>query len=512
MTTASCDSVFFRKGWFRVCWAGMLFLLGLQFAFSQTFTGDSIVSLPNRPGVYRLVGHVKIEQGGNRIFSDFADYNQKTGSCQAYDNLRIYTSNNVYITGEVLDYDGATGNYVVDRNVVMKDGEMTMETPSLLYEGRQNRAYYKNGGRMLSGQTELISLRGYYDGISEMFYCFDSVVIVNPKYTIWTDSLHYSKTGLTRFRGNTDIETADYLMFGRRGWFNQTENKVSLQKDAYVKTKTSQILYGDSIYYDLAQKNGRVFRDVVVLDTLRNCCLKGDYAENDEVAGYALITDCPRGVMVEDGDSLFVSGQTMVMTYDTARHIKGLFVYHNVKFYMDDIQGKCDSLAYNHADTMMQLFYEPMVWLQGYQIDGDTIKVWFSNNKPQKVLIQENSFVTTPVSERQSYYNQVKGRRIWGYFNDSSEFRLAHVLGAAQSIYYVLGEKPGELLGVNKTESQSLKMYFKDNTVQGVTVVQPQQTALYPVGQLTQRERTLKGFHWSPLFWPRSKFDVSPVW
>lgn len=513
MITAGCDSRSRKSGAFRVgFWWAVLFVMGFQYAFSQTFTGDSIVSLPNRPGVYRLAGHVRIEQGGNRIFSDFADYDQKTGSCQAYDNLRIYTSDNVYITGEVLDYDGATGNYVVDRNVVMKDGDMTMETPSLLYEGRLNKAYYRNGGRMLSGQTEMTSRRGYYDGRTEMFHCFDSVVIVNPEYTIWTDSLHYSKNGLTRFRGNTDIETSDYIMFGRRGWFNQEENKVSLQQDAYVRTKTSQILYGDSIYYDLGQKNGRVFRDVVVLDTLRNCCLKGDYAENDEVAGYALITDCPRGVMVENGDSLFVSGDTMVMTYDTARHIKELYVYHDVRFFREGIQGRCDSLTYSHADSLMQLFREPMLWIEGYQVDGDTIKVWFSNNKPNKTLIRQNAFVTTPVSERQQYYNQVKGNRIWGYFNDSSEFRLAHVIGAAQSIYYVLGEKPGELLGVNKTESQSLKMYFKNNTVDGVTVVSPVQTALYPVNQLTQRERTLRGFHWNASLWPRSKFDVSPVW
>ncbi|MCM1531244.1 MAG: hypothetical protein NC048_06530 [Bacteroides sp.] len=490
----------------------MCLLFVLQAAMGQSFTGDSIVSLPQRPGVYRLIGHVRIEHGGNRIFSDFADYDQKTGSCQAYDNLRIYTAENVYITGEVLDYDGATGSYVVDRNVVLKDGEMTMETPSLLYEGLKNRAYYRNGGHMVSGETELTSLRGFYDGRTEMFNCFDSVVIVNPDYTIWTDSLYYSKKGLTRFKGHTDIETSDYLMYGGKGWFNQDENKVSLQKDAYVKTKTTQTLFGDSIYYDLGRKSGQVFGNVFIQDTLRNCYLAGDYAENDEGAGYAMITQGPRGVMVENGDSLFVAGDTMIMTYDTARHIRELFVYHGVKFFREGIQGKCDSLSYIHADTLMQLFYEPMVWLQGYQIDGDSIKVWFSDNRPHHVLIQENAFVTTPVSAGQHYYNQVKGRRIWGYFNDSSEFRLAHVVGGAQSVYYVLGDKPDELLGVNKTESQSLKMYFKENTVNGITVVQPSKTALYPVGKLTRRERTLRGFHWKPEHWPQSKFDVSPVW
>lgn len=482
------------------------------FLYGQSFTGDSIVSLPGRPGVYRLIGHVKIEHNGNRIFSDFADYDQKTGSCQAYDNLRIRTSDNIHITGEVLDYDGASGSYTVERNVVLKDREMTMKTPALRYEGSRNRAYYSQGGEMTSGQTVLTSEHGYYDGQAEIFHCFDNVVIVNPQYTIWTDTLHYAQTGLTHFQGNTNIETSDYYMYGRKGWFHQEENKVSLQRDAYVKTRTSQVLFGDSIYYDLGMKNGNVYRDVFLLDTARNCYIKSDYAENKESEGYALFTLHPRGVMVDHGDSLFVVGDTMVMTYDTVRKIKEMLVYHEVRFFKEGIQGKCDSLSYRHRDSLMELYREPIIWLEEYQIDGDTVKVWFTQNRPEKVLIQEKAFIVSEVSASQGYYNQVKGKYLWGYFDDSSRFEMAHVIGAVQSVYYVLDEAARELIGVNKTESRSLKMYFEDNQVRGINVIQPSSTTLYPVDRLSRRERILKGFHWKPELWPKSKYDLSTVW
>lgn len=480
--------------------------------YGQSFTGDSIVSLPGRPGVYRLIGHVKIEHGGNRILSDFADYNQKTGSCQAYDNLRIRTSDNIHITGEVLDYDGATGSYTVERNVVLKDRDITMKTPALRYEANHNRAYYSQGGEMTSGPTVLTSDHGYYDGQAEIFHCFQNVVIVNPDYTIWTDTLHYAQTGLTRFRGATNIETTDYYMYGLKGWFHQEQNRVSLQRNAYVKTKTSQVLFGDSIYYDLGLKNGNVHREVFLLDTARNCFIKSDYAENNESEGYALFTQQPRGVMVENGDSLFVAGDTMVMTYDTARQIKEMFVYHKVRFFKEGMQGRCDSLSYRHRDSVMELYREPIIWLEEYQIDGDTVKVWFTQNRPEKVLIRNNTFIVSEVSAAQGYYNQVNGRLLWGYFDDSSRFRTAHVMGMAQSVYYVLDDKENELIGVNKTESQSLKIEFKDNQVQGINVIQPVSTTLYPVDRLTPRERMLKGFHWKPEIWPRSKYDISPVW
>ncbi|MDE6694426.1 MAG: hypothetical protein K2J57_01185, partial [Bacteroidales bacterium] len=86
---------------------------------AQGFQGDSIVTIPGRPGIYRLIGHVKIVHAGNTILSHFADYEQATGSCQAYGDLRIRTRDGVRITGDVLDYNGRTGSYVVDGNVVL---------------------------------------------------------------------------------------------------------------------------------------------------------------------------------------------------------------------------------------------------------------------------------------------------------------------------------------------------------------------------------------------------------
>lgn len=480
--------------------------------YGQGFQGDEITNIPGKPGMYRLKGNVKIVHGGNRIYSDFADYDQKTGSCQAYQNLRIYTNDNVFITGEVLDYNGSTGSYVVDRNVVLKDGEMTMKTPSLLFEGKTNTAYYDKGGEMISGETVLTSERGYYEGKKELFHCFGNVIIVNPEYTIWTDTLHYRKTGMTHFAGETQIETTDYYMFGRKGWFNQKEEKVSLQYDAYVKSKTTQVLFGDSIYYDLALENGNAHWNVLFLDTARHCYVKSEYAENDEKEGRAFFTVNPRGVLVEQGDSLFIVSDTMVVTYDTARQLKGVFAYHGVRFFRETIQGKCDSLSYMQRDSLMIMHREPMVWIQDYQIDGDTIKTWFKEERPDKVLVQNNTFIVSEVSAGQGYYNQVKGRRLWGYFNDSSEFRLAHVIGMAQSIYYVIDEEKWELLGVNKTESESLKMYFEKNQVYGINAVKPTSSILYPVDKLTARQRVLRGFHWFPQYRPLSQYDLFPSW
>lgn len=490
----------------------LVFAVGLPPVLAQGFMGDSIVTIPGRPGIYRLIGNVKIVHAGNTIYSDFADYEQATGSCQAYKNLRILTKDNVRITGEVLDYDGKTGSYVVDRNVVLKDGEMTMKTPSLRFEGQSNTAYYDQGGEMVSGQTVMTSRRGFYEGRKELFHCFEDVVIVNPDYTIWTDTLHYSKTAPTRFQGPTNIETTDYYMFGNRGWFDQAADQVSLQRQAYVKNRQSQILYGDSIFYDMGRQDGQAFGNVFLLDTARDCFIKSEFAQNNESEGRAFFTVDPRGVMIQEGDSLFIVSDTMVMTYDTARSVKNIFAYHDVKIFREDMQGICDSLVYHNRDSVMHMYREPILWVQGYQIDGDTVKLWLSDNKPERMLIRNNVFIVAEVSARQAYYNQVKGRLMWGYFDDSSHFEMAHVVGSAQSVYYVLDEEKYELIGVNKTESQSLKMFFDNNQIYGINLLKPTSSVLFRVEELTPRQRILRGFHWKPQLRPRSKYDLSPVW
>ncbi|MDE7102450.1 MAG: hypothetical protein K2O37_06600, partial [Bacteroidales bacterium] len=96
-------------------------------------------------------------------------------------------------------------------------------------------------------------------------------------------------------------------------------------------------------------------------------------------------------------------------------------------------------------------------------------------------------------------------------FDDSAHFRTAHVFTKAQSIYYVLDDE-NALIGVNKTESESLKMYFQNNEIEGVNLIKPVSSTLFQVEELTQRQRLLQGFRWKPFRRPRSKFDLSEKW
>lgn len=502
---------------------------------AQGFRGDFMENIPGRPGEWILKGHVEIVSQGNKTYSDYAEYNQNTQSSVAYGNLRIYTKEKVKITGKKLIYDGIKQVYNVIENVVLEDGKITMKTPELEFFGSKNSAVYEKGGIMISGETVLKSKRGDYDGATQMFHCYNDVVIVNPNYTIWTDTLHYNRSGLAKFYGPTNIETNDYYMYSLQGWFNQEKSTVSLKDSAYVKTKETQILYGDSIYYDLAKKKGDVHRNVFLKDTARNCFVKSDFAKNDEVKGYAFFSQNPRAVLVQaESDSLFIVSDTMIVTYRTdtsygknEKKLNDIFANKNVRFYKKDIQGKCDYMEYFQRDSLMYMLKDPVVWLGEYQIDGDTIRMWFKNQKPERTRVNANVFIASRVGfykedtvtkkaassvDIGEWFNQIKGKEMWGYFDDSSNFKMADVTGRAEAIYYVVDDEKNELIGVNKSLSKRIKMYFNNSEIQGVNLIEPEKTAMYPEPQMTQREKILKGFHWLSGLRPRSKYDLSLDW
>lgn len=475
------------------------------------FTADDLRSHPSKPGFYLLVGNSRIVSKGNIVYSDRAEYNPVTESCEAYGNLRVITSDKVRITGRILNYNGQTQLFDIIDDVVLIDGSITMKTQRLLFDARNNVATYNTPAEMTDKETVLTSKRGQYFGKTKTFQCRQDVIIVNPEYTIWSDTMNY-RTGLAHFFGPTNLETDDYYMYCEYGFYNKNTEKVSLKNNAYIKTQ-EQTLFGDSIYYDLGSKYGNVHRNVRMIDTMRNLFVWSEYAENNEAKGTAYFTQKVRAAMLEEGavDTLFLVSDTLKVRYDTSRQVQQILGYNKVRFYRSDLQGLCDSLSYDAVDSVMYLHKNPLVWAQDYQIKGDTIRVWFRNQKPEKLLINENAFmVSNP--ENTNYFNQVKAKRIYGYFDDKSQLETIEGKGNSESIYYVQEEKTGDLIGINKSQSKNLRLYLRDSEITGVNFVEPEKNALYPEEMLNANEIKLKGFVWLIEKRPRSKYDLSSDW
>jgi lipopolysaccharide export system protein LptA len=187
---------------------------------------------------------------------------------------------------------------------------------------------------------------------------------------------------------------------------------------------------------------------------------------------------------------------------DTAR-IRILSAHHHAKIFKSDLQAKADSMFYSYSDSTMRCFVNPMFWTQGSQISGDTIYLQLKNKKLDNMDIYPSAFTVNIERSDSSYFNQVAGKRMRGFFADNKLQRL-FVDGNAETIYFNRDSTHAvtELL---RTVSSRIRVNFKDNNAKNITQYTKVEQNIIPIDKATDDDKILKGFVWKPKDRPESK-------
>ncbi len=491
------------------CWLVLIFFFSISAEAQRTvsYSGNLMNSHPTKKGVMVLQGNVSIEMEGTVVRCDWSEFNQQTKDYEATGHLRIRTKDGTIITGDYLVYKGDTKILTIDRNVVLvDDGGTVLKTDRLYQDQKTNLAMYNTGGTITDKETVLTSLRGYFESKSKTFYCAQDVLITNPDYTINTDTLT-QRNNVVNFYTPTHIHQEKNYMYCEKGWYDSRNEKAFFYKNAFVATP-EQTMYGDTIFYNIKHKRGNAYSNVVVVDTINDMVIKSDYGENDEYKGFAMFTKKATGIIISENDSLFLHGDTLRITYDTANHVENIFAYFKVKFFRTDMQGKCDSLVYQMKDSVMTMHRNPILWNAENQITSDTISMFIANNKPKKMFMTNNAFIVSSNKKDSTWFNQIKGIDMIGYFNDSTQMERIDVIGNTETIYYVMDEGSNELIGINKVAGKSMRIDVENNAIGGINIFEPYNAALYPLEEISPRNRILKGFMWLDKYRPKKMEDI----
>ncbi|TCR02334.1 OstA-like protein [Sphingobacterium sp. JUb20] len=180
--------------------------------------------------------------------------------------------------------------------------------------------------------------------------------------------------------------------------------------------------------------------------------------------------------------------------------------YHNVRMFKSDFQAVADSVYYGMADSMFRLMGKPMIWAEKSQISGDTIFLQFVNQKLDNTLIVGNAFMVNATLDS-AKYNQLKGRKITGFFDKNSLERM-FVDGNAENIIYVVNEETNVATELFHDRSSRIKIYMENNKLKEYVSIRKVDGKVYPIAQLTQEKEFLPGFIWRPEDRPKSKEDL----
>jgi len=460
------------------------------------------------PNVKLLIGNVKLQHENTIMNCDSAYIHelQDKKLIEAFNHIHIIQNDSIHLYGDKLTYDSFDGIAKVRDNVRIEKQDITVLTEFLDYDRVKNFGYYFNGGEVLSGQNTLISDLGYYYPDWNEVHFKDSVVVTNPKYTIFSDTLKYHTiTEVASILGPTFIHSDENLIYSEKGYYDTKYDKAKLMVDvqqSYVQGKEN-LLIGDTIYYDRNSGLGEALSNFELHDTTNNMIITGDYGFYNEITKYALATQKAQLLQIYQQDTLYLHADTLQaipLPEEQSRLVKA---YYNVKFFRNDMQGRCDSMVYDFRDSTNTFYNEPVIWSLGNQMTAQTIKMYNRNNTLYKTELVNSAFIIS--QEDSIHFNQIKGRNMTGYIRNNELYKI-DVDGNGQTIYY---PKDNEIvIGVNRAESSSLSITLANRQITGITMQSEPNGNLNPPYLLPDDDVKLKGFIWLEDVRPKNRFDI----
>jgi lipopolysaccharide export system protein LptA len=471
---------------------------------SETLSFDKLLN----PDIQVLRGNVRFRHDNALLYCDSAYFYEKANSLDAFGHVRIVQGDTLFVYGDILYYDGNTKLARMRHNVRMENRKTTLTTDSLNYDRITNLAYYYTGGKTVDQVNTLTSIWGQYSTSTNESLFKKDVNLVNKNYKLDADSMRYNtKTHIANLIGRTHILYNDETdIYSNRGWYNTATERSMLLNRSMVKHKDGKTIVGDTIFYDKKQQYGEGFSNVVMTDSTQKSTLYGDYSYYSDktkigmAADSALLVDwSTKDTMQVHADTLFTSKDSI---YDLVRG------YYHVRFFRNDIQGLCDSLTYSGRDSIMNMHGEPVLWADNNQLSGEFIQAFTKNKKVNKIHVQR---VAVAIQHQDSvYYNQLSGKEIIAHV-DSNELKRVNVNGNAETIYYPVDDKDSTLIGLNKTQSSFVVMYFKNKKIDRVVMTSASTGTMYPITQLSGAELYLKNFFWLEDQRPKGKKDLFTV-
>jgi lipopolysaccharide export system protein LptA len=453
-----------------------------------------------------LIGNVKLEHDGAFLNCDTALLYEKENKLEAFGHVLISKGDSITVTGQKLYYDGKTKIATLTGSVVCTEKDMVLTTNLLTFDVGNSIANYYDGGTIVNKDNTLKSKNGhYYSQSKELAFHYD-VELVNPDYTMNSDTLLYNTVSKTAyFLGPSIITSKTDYIYCRNGWYNTEKDQAQFSKDALLVTK-DQKLKGDSLFYDRNKKFGKAFKNVMLVDTGQKSILFGDYVEYQQKDSRALVTKKAMFAKIVNGDTLFLAADTIQhFNVDSVHNF--LKAYHHVKMYKRDIQAQADSAIGSTKDSLIQLFKSPVFWSHHSQATARTIKVFLRDSTIKSIRFEGNAFLIQLVDSLDSVpkFNQLLGKRIDAFFENDT-IRKATINGNAQILYFVTNKnKP---IGLNKTTCENINLWFRQSEIIRVTTSSSTDGDILPLKEVDITNARLKGFSWLYKNRPRSRFEL----
>lgn len=479
-----------------------------------------------------IAGNVIIKEGLTTFSCDSATLNRKTNILEAFGNIHINDNDSIHTYAQSLRYIGADRIAYLKKNVKLTDKKGTLYTDDLEYNLRTGIATYKGGGRITNEKTVLTSDDGVYYADTKDVYFKKNVHLKDPDRDIWTDSLLYNiKTNIATFIAKTHIVGKDgSIIDTKSGTYNlATGEAIFFDRTSFSDSTHSGV--ADKIAFDKKTNSFQMEGNAKLVDSVNQVTVVGGKIFGNTELNSFLATNKPVMIFYRDGDSTYVAADTLfsgLRKYDSLERkivtmkdtinkttavntsakdtsIRYFLAFHHVRIFNDSLQAVSDSLHYSTVDSTFKLFGEPVVWNNQSQVTGDTIYMYTENQKAKRLYVYYNGMIINKAND--AMYNQIAGRTLNGYFTDGS-IDYVRVKGSpAESIFYPQDDDSA-YIGMNRSSGDQIDIYFVKKELNKVKFVNKVDGILYPLRQIPEDKKQLRGFKWLDKRRPKNKLEL----
>ena len=472
----------------------------------------------------RFKGNVIFKQGTSFLYCDSADLNERKNEVEAWGHVHINQDDSIHTYSDYLLYQGNTRLATLTGNAKLTDTKVVLTSPELNYDMNTRIGTYTKGGKLVNGKSVLTSQEGFYYADTKDVYFKKNVVIVDPGFTLGTDTLQYnSATKIATILAPTTINDGKTTMYVTSGYYHTETGFGNFGKRPVIEDSTNTFT-ANEIQTDKATGISIATGNMVWRDTAQKMSVLANYGTVNQHTKTVLATQKPVVIMEGKKDTFFVASDTLfsgivkikldsaALARDSAVRASGkdsverrfVIGYNHVKIYSDSLQGVADSLYYSGVDSIFRLYKDPVLWANKNQLFGDTVFLFTKNQKADRMLLDQNAFIINEVGPEM--FNQIKGNTMMGYFGDE-KLDSMYVNGNAENIYYVQ-DNDSAFISTNRLLSATTHIYFLNGELDRIVFVKEPEGTMYPLRQMPQEQKRLQGFKWEIHRKPKSKYEL----
>jgi lipopolysaccharide export system protein LptA len=490
------------------------------------------ITLDDSTNLKTIAGNAILKQGNTKLYGDSVVLNERTKVVEVFGHVHINDADTVDTYADYVRYTGNDRIAYLKRNVKLTDGKATLLTNDLVYNLATGIADYKDGGKVINGNTTLTSKNAtYYSDTKDVFFK-QHVILKDPKYNIVTDSMRYNtELKVATIIAPTKIKTTDGKNINSKSGTYDLKTGVA---QFYERTSISDSTFStiaDNTFIDDATGISILEGRAKYVDSINHIIVVGDYIESNRKTNSFLATRKPVVIIVKDKDSTYIAADTLFSglrkndvttkkqftkidtlnntqiisktpAKDSIRYILG---YAHVRIFNDSSQAVCDSMYYSTEDSVFRMFKNPVVWKDKNQITGDTMYLFTEKQQPKRIYIFNNAMVVNKANA--SMYNQGGGRTLNAYFKEG-KIDYTRIKGSpAETIFYAQ-DKDSAYIGMNRASGDAVDVFFVKEEVNKIKYINGVDGILYPMNQIPGDKKTLKNFIWQEKLRPKNKLEL----